>query len=88
MPVLGWGTDEKALINILAHRDAAQRKHIQLAYEETYNESLTKRLESELSGHFEVLNCFVTLLPSNYTAFYLAYLIKFSCSESCIPMEL
>ncbi|CAL9754471.1 unnamed protein product [Musa acuminata subsp. burmannicoides] len=51
--VQGWGTDEKALILVLAHRDAAQRKHIQLAYEEMYNENLNKRLESEITGHFE-----------------------------------
>ncbi|URD95414.1 ANX [Musa troglodytarum] len=51
--VQGWGTDEKALILVLAHRDAAQRKHVRLAYEEMYNENLIKRLESELTGHFE-----------------------------------
>ncbi|XP_072997147.1 annexin-like protein RJ4 isoform X1 [Typha latifolia] len=49
----GWGTDEKAVIAILAHRDAAQRKEIMLAYEEKYNENFIKRLESELSGDFE-----------------------------------
>nr|CAD1821950.1 unnamed protein product [Ananas comosus var. bracteatus] len=49
----GWGTDEKAVIAVLAHRDAAQRKQIALAYEEKYNENLIKRLESELSGDFE-----------------------------------
>ncbi|WOK96808.1 annexin-like protein RJ4 [Canna indica] len=51
--VKGWGTNEKALIAILAHRDAAQRKHIQLAYEEMYQENLIKRLESEIHGDFE-----------------------------------
>ncbi|XP_074559380.1 annexin-like protein RJ4 [Curcuma longa] len=51
--VHGWGTHEKTLIEILTHRDATQRKLIQLAYEELYNESLTKRLESELKGNFE-----------------------------------
>ncbi|KAG6499534.1 hypothetical protein ZIOFF_039324 [Zingiber officinale] len=51
--VKGWGTDEKALINILAHRNATQRKQIELAYEELFNENLTKRLESELKGDFE-----------------------------------
>ncbi|XP_008786903.2 annexin-like protein RJ4 [Phoenix dactylifera] len=49
----GWGTDEKAVIAILAHRDAAQREQIRLAYEELYKENLITRLESELSGHFE-----------------------------------
>ncbi|GMI80317.1 ANNEXIN 8, annexin 8 [Hibiscus trionum] len=49
----GWGTDEKAIISVLGHRDAAQRKQIRLAYEDLYQEDLIKRLESELSGDFE-----------------------------------
>ncbi|XP_060174384.1 annexin-like protein RJ4 [Lycium barbarum] len=49
----GFGTDEKALISILGHRNASQRKMIRKTYEEMYNEDLVKRLESELSGHFE-----------------------------------
>lgn len=52
--LLGWGTDEKAIISILGHRNAAQRRQIRLAYEELYQEDLIKRLESELSGDFEV----------------------------------
>ncbi|KAM1157892.1 hypothetical protein ACFX1X_028757 [Malus domestica] len=51
--VKGWGTDEKAIISILGHRNAAQRKQIRLAYEQSYQEDLLKRLESELSGDFE-----------------------------------
>lgn len=49
----GLGTDEKAIIAILGHRNAAQRKMIREAYEEIYKENLIKRLESELSGDFE-----------------------------------
>ncbi|KMZ64931.1 Annexin [Zostera marina] len=49
----GWGTDEKALIEILTHRNSEQRNQIRLAYEERYKESIIKRLESELSGEFE-----------------------------------
>ncbi|CAN1344578.1 Annexin-like protein RJ4 [Linum perenne] len=49
----GWGTDEKALVSILAHRTAAQRKQIKQAYFDRYQEDLIKRLESELSGDFE-----------------------------------
>ncbi|XP_039002882.1 annexin-like protein RJ4 [Hibiscus syriacus] len=49
----GWGTDDKAIISVLGHRNAAQRKQIRLAYEQLYQEDLIKRLESELSGDFE-----------------------------------
>lgn len=53
--LLGWGTDEKAIISILGHRNAAQRKQIRLAYSELFQEDLVKRLESELTGDFEVI---------------------------------
>ncbi|GAV79019.1 Annexin domain-containing protein [Cephalotus follicularis] len=49
----GWGTDEKAIINILGHRNAAHRQQIRIAYNDIYHEDLVKRLESELSGDFE-----------------------------------
>nr|KAJ0227156.1 hypothetical protein LSAT_V11C100044940 [Lactuca sativa] len=49
----GWGTDEKAVIAILAHRNATQRKLIREAYQDMYDEDLVKRLEHELSGDFE-----------------------------------
>uniref|UniRef100_A0A2N9GBD0 Annexin n=1 Tax=Fagus sylvatica TaxID=28930 RepID=A0A2N9GBD0_FAGSY len=52
----GWGTDEKAIISILGHRNATQRKQIRQAYEELYQEDLVKRLESELTGNFEKFN--------------------------------
>jgi hypothetical protein len=50
----GWGTDEQAVISILAHRDATQRKQIALEYEHEYSESLIQRLQSELTGDLEV----------------------------------
>nr|AIY34673.1 annexin4 [Albuca bracteata] len=49
----GWGTDEKGVIEVIAHRNADQLRLIKLAYERLYNENLIKRLESELSGDFE-----------------------------------
>jgi hypothetical protein len=51
----GWGTDEQAVITVLAHRNVNQRKQILMEYEQKYNESLIQRLRSELSGDFEVL---------------------------------
>ncbi|XP_028788868.1 annexin-like protein RJ4 [Neltuma alba] len=49
----GWGTDEKAVITILGHRNSSQIQLIKQAYEEVYEENFIKRLESELSGDFE-----------------------------------
>lgn len=59
----GWGTDEKAIISILGHRNAAQRKQIRLAYQEIYLEDLTKQLKSELSGDLERAICHWILDP-------------------------
>ncbi|KAL6989730.1 hypothetical protein U1Q18_015481 [Sarracenia purpurea var. burkii] len=51
--VHGFGTNEKAIISIVGHRNAIQRKMLKQAYEETFQENLTKRFESELSGNLE-----------------------------------
>lgn len=51
---VGWGTDEKSVITILGHRSVYQRQQIRKTYQETYQEDLLKRLESEISGDFEV----------------------------------
>ncbi|KAH7863945.1 hypothetical protein Vadar_023894 [Vaccinium darrowii] len=48
----GWGTDEKAIIWVLGHRNASQRKKIRETYQQLYNESLIDQLNSELSGDF------------------------------------
>ncbi|XP_017970602.1 PREDICTED: annexin D5 isoform X2 [Theobroma cacao] len=50
----GIGCDSAAIINILAHRNAIQRSHIQQEYETMYTEELRKRLSSELNGHFKI----------------------------------
>ncbi|GMI70176.1 ANNEXIN 8, annexin 8 [Hibiscus trionum] len=49
----GWGTDEKAIIDVLGRRNAAQRRQIRFAYQELYKEDLVRRLERELTGDFE-----------------------------------
>lgn len=51
---VGWGADGKAIIAILGHRNATQRTQIREAYHNLFQEDLIKRLESELSGDFEV----------------------------------
>lgn len=50
----GWGTDEKVIISLIGHRNAAQRMLIKQAYEQQYNEDLINRLQKEISGDFQV----------------------------------
>ncbi|KAI0531295.1 hypothetical protein KFK09_000848 [Dendrobium nobile] len=49
----GLGTDEKAIIEVLGHREARNRAEISRCYYMLYNESLIYRLKSELSGDFQ-----------------------------------
>ncbi|KAM7484741.1 hypothetical protein LguiA_000750 [Lonicera macranthoides] len=47
---LGFGCDTKAVVHILAHRDATQRAFIQQEYRAIYGDELTHHLSSELGG--------------------------------------
>ncbi|ERN11026.1 annexin D5 [Amborella trichopoda] len=49
----GFGCNTGAVINVLAHRDAMQRAHIQHEYRTMYHDELSNRLASELSGNLE-----------------------------------
>lgn len=61
----GWGTNEKLIISILAHRNAAQRSMIRSVYAATYNEDLLKALDKELSSDFEVYYLSLIMLSKN-----------------------
>lgn len=52
---IGFGTDEKAVIWVLGHRNASQRRKIRDTYQQLYNKSLIDCLHSELSGDFRVI---------------------------------
>ena len=49
----GFGTDEAAIINVLARRTNDQRQRIMIAFKTQYGKDLISDLKSELSGRFE-----------------------------------
>ncbi|GAP86030.1 putative annexin A7 [Rosellinia necatrix] len=54
MAMKGMGTDEKALIRVLANKDPHQVEAIKAAYSRLFSRSLEKDIKSETSGYLEL----------------------------------
>ncbi|MGD7201629.1 annexin, partial [Ralstonia pseudosolanacearum] len=84
----GWGTNEKLIIDILAHRDAKQRKLIRETYAGIYGEELLKKLEEELSSDFERAVFLWTLDPPDRDAYLINEATKIFTSDSKVLLEI
>ncbi|CAA2983478.1 annexin D2-like [Olea europaea subsp. europaea] len=83
----GWGTNEKLIIQILAHRNAAQRKLITETYAATYGEDLLKDLDSELSNDFQRVVLLWTLDPAERDAYLVNEATKRLTANNWVIME-
>ncbi|KAG4109218.1 hypothetical protein ERO13_1Z049526v2 [Gossypium hirsutum] len=84
----GWGTNEQLIIDILAHRNAAQRNSIRKVYGEAYGEDLLKCLEKELTSDFERAVLLFTLDPAERDAHLANEATKKFTSSNWILMEI
>lgn len=62
----GFGTDEKAIIEILTHRTNEQRQQISKCFTEEYGRNLIEDLKSELGGKFEDVIIGLMMPPVEY----------------------
>ena len=81
----GFGTDEKAIINILCYRANEQRQAIALKFKSAYGRDLIEDLKSELSGNFRDIILGLMMPIAEYDASELKRATKgLGTDDSCL----
>ncbi|XP_076454861.1 annexin-B12-like [Babylonia areolata] len=64
----GFGTDEQALVNVLAYRSNDQRQNLKLMFKTCFGRDLVQDLKSELSGCFQDAMIALMYRPEEFDA--------------------
>ena len=86
--VHGLGTDEKAIINIIVNRNAAQRAEIRNYYKSCYGKDLIKRLKEDTSGNFKQVIAGMFMTPAEYDAMCLYKAMKGLGTDEGVLIEI
>ncbi|OXB66972.1 hypothetical protein ASZ78_004636 [Callipepla squamata] len=84
----GFGTDEKAIIDVVANRSNEQRQKIKAAFKTMYGKDLIKDLKSELSGNVEELILALFMPRTYYDAWSLYHAMKGAGTQERVLIEI
>lgn len=84
----GAGTNEAAIIEVLAHRTIAQRQRIKEAYKQAVGKDMADDLSSELSGNFRSVVLGLLMLAPVYDAYELRNAIKGAGTEEACLIDI
>ncbi|XP_022092306.1 annexin A4-like isoform X2 [Acanthaster planci] len=84
----GIGTDEKAIISVVATCSNAQRQRILLDYKTMYGKDLVKNLKSELKGKLEDVVVGLMMTPAVFDAHQLRKAMKGLGTDEAILIEI
>ena len=86
--VHGFGTDEKAIINLILSRNVAQRAEIRRCYKSCFGKDLIARLKEDTSGNFKQVIAALFMTPAEYDAMCLYKAMKGLGTDEGVLIEI